>query len=48
MHSHQICTMALDLLSGTRHFCIPHRPYCKLQIRIGLHTGEGLEMSGRN
>ena len=38
-HAAEIATMALDLLSGSSFFVVPHRPQDKLQLRIGIHTG---------
>lgn len=35
----EIADMALDLLSGSTQFKIPHRKSEKLQIRSGAHTG---------
>ncbi|XP_054287526.1 uncharacterized protein LOC129003258 [Macrosteles quadrilineatus] len=38
-HVSEIATMALDLLAGSLHFPVPHRPAEHLQIRSGIHTG---------
>ncbi|KAG8330393.1 hypothetical protein J6590_064845 [Homalodisca vitripennis] len=38
-HVSEIATMALDLLAGSLHFPVPHRPAQRLQIRSGVHTG---------
>jgi len=38
-HASQVAHMALDLLTGTENFVIPHMPGEKLKIRIGIHTG---------
>ncbi|XP_050503628.1 soluble guanylate cyclase gcy-33 [Diabrotica virgifera virgifera] len=38
-HISEIASMALDLLSGSRQFKIPHRKSERLQIRSGAHTG---------
>ncbi|CAG7827522.1 unnamed protein product [Allacma fusca] len=39
LHAGEICTMALDLISGVKIFRIPHRPEETLSIRIGINTG---------
>ena len=39
-HAGEIATMALNLLSTVRDFKIPHMPTKKVQLRIGIHTGE--------
>nr|XP_015838387.1 PREDICTED: receptor-type guanylate cyclase gcy-7 isoform X3 [Tribolium castaneum] len=38
-HVCEIASMALDLLSGSKQFKIPHRKTERLQIRSGAHTG---------
>jgi hypothetical protein len=38
-HIVEICDMALDLLDEVSRFKIRHRPYEKLMLRIGIHTG---------
>ncbi|CAH1108441.1 unnamed protein product [Psylliodes chrysocephalus] len=38
-HVTEIASMALDLLSGSKQFKIPHRKSERLQIRSGAHTG---------
>ncbi|XP_037085079.1 uncharacterized protein LOC119105708 [Pollicipes pollicipes] len=38
-HAAEVAHMALDLLTGTENFVIPHMPGEKLKIRIGIHTG---------
>ena len=38
-HIKEICSMALDLLDEVSKFKIRHRPYQKLLLRIGIHTG---------
>nr|XP_040578040.1 uncharacterized protein LOC121126774 isoform X2 [Lepeophtheirus salmonis] len=38
-HAAEIATMALDLLTRSSTFIIPHRQGEKLQLRIGIHTG---------
>ncbi|KAK9744756.1 Adenylate and Guanylate cyclase catalytic domain [Popillia japonica] len=38
-HISEIASMALDLLSGSSLFKIPHRMSEKLRIRSGIHTG---------
>jgi class 3 adenylate cyclase len=35
----EIATMALDLLSATSQFKVPHSQNETVQIRIGIHTG---------
>lgn len=39
----QVAQMSIALLAAIRIFKIPHLPAEKLQIRIGLHTGKGIE-----
>ncbi len=39
-HAGEVSTMALDLLSTVSNFKIRHRPNTKLQLRIGIHSGE--------
>jgi len=39
-HAGEIATMALNLLSSTRDFTIQHLPNRRLQLRIGIHTGQ--------
>ena len=39
-HAGEIATMALNLLSSTRDFTIQHLPNKRLQLRIGIHTGQ--------
>jgi hypothetical protein len=38
-HSMEIARMSIDLLNATNNFVIPHMPQNKLQLRIGIHTG---------
>lgn len=38
-HVSEIASMALDLLSGSTQFRIPHRKSERLQMRSGAHTG---------
>ena len=38
-HVKEICDMALELLSKTSSFTIPHMPDLELKLRIGIHTG---------
>jgi len=38
-HVSEIATMALDLLTGSSVFAVPHRPEGRLQIRSGIHVG---------
>lgn len=39
-HAGEIATMALNLLSSTKDFTIQHLPNRRLQLRIGIHTGQ--------
>ena len=39
-HAGEIATMALNLLSSTRDFTTQHMPNKRLQLRIGIHTGQ--------
>ena len=39
-HAGQIATMSLHLLSAMIDFKIRHLPDVKLQLRIGMHSGE--------
>ena len=41
-HAGEIARMSLDLLSSTTTFRIPHLPDCKVQLRIGIHSGKFL------
>jgi len=47
-HAGEIATMALNLLSCVKDFTIPHMKHKKVQLRIGIHTGNilGLKMAG--
>jgi len=38
-HASEIALMSLDLLAGVSSFCIPHRPFEKIKIRIGVNSG---------
>lgn len=38
-HSSEIAFMSLDLLYSVSSFCIPHRPYEKIKIRVGVNSG---------
>ena len=38
-HAREIARMSLRLLEAVKTFRIRHRPNKKLQLRIGLHTG---------
>ena len=46
-HAGEIATMALNLLSSTRDFTIQHIPNKRLQLRIGIHTGQSHSCRGR-
>ena len=41
-HAGEICTMALDLMSFMPTYQIAFRPDEKLELRIGIHTGNVL------
>ena len=41
-HAREIARMSLRLLEAVKTFRIRHRPNKKLQLRIGLHTGNYL------
>ena len=38
-HAGEIAKMSLDLLSATNTFKIKHKPESRLQLRIGIHSG---------
>lgn len=38
-HASEIAFMALDLMASVTNFCIPHRPFEKLKIRVGVNSG---------
>lgn len=38
-HAGEIALMALYLLSCVKDFTIPHMKHKKVQLRIGIHTG---------
>ena len=38
-HCNEIASMALEILEGVKTFYIPHDVNQKLNIRIGIHTG---------
>ena len=38
-HSREIARMSLSILQAVNTFVIKHKPDIKLEIRIGLHTG---------
>ena len=38
-HSREIARMSLSILEAVNTFVIKHKPDIKLEIRIGLHTG---------
>ena len=40
-HADEIAKMALDLVAAVRQVSIPHMPNERLQLRAGIHTGEG-------
>ena len=39
-HAGEIASMSLHLLSAILSFTIRHMPETKLQLRIGIHSGE--------
>lgn len=39
-HAGEIGLMALNLLSCVKDFTIPHMKNRKVQLRIGIHTGD--------
>ena len=39
-HASEIASMSLCLLNAVKQFSIRHRPLDKLQLRIGIHSGE--------
>ena len=44
-HASEIATVALKALSAGFVFKIAHLPEKPLEIRIGIHTGDGLTLS---
>lgn len=38
-HAGEIAAMALNLLSCVKDFTVPHMKTKKVQLRIGIHTG---------
>lgn len=47
LHAANIASMALELLSEVRSFKIGHRPNDPLRLRIGIHTGKLMPLTGR-
>eukprot|EP00057_Strongylocentrotus_purpuratus_P030127 XP_780785.2 PREDICTED: uncharacterized protein LOC575279 [Strongylocentrotus purpuratus] len=43
-HVKEIATMSIDLRSAVKQVHVPRSPSIKLQVRIGLHTGESLRV----
>lgn len=42
-HAAEIAGMALHLIAGvTQDFVVPHRPNHKIELRVGIHSGESL------
>lgn len=39
-HAGEIASMSLDFLNEMKSFTVKHKPDEKLEIRIGIHTGE--------
>jgi len=39
-HAQEMSLLALELLDSVKNLVIPHLPHQKLQLRIGLHSGE--------
>lgn len=46
-HTGEIATMALDLRSAIKQVQVPHDPDRKLELRIGIHTGEKITVALR-
>ena len=44
-HAGEVSTMALELLSHCGHFTISHMPHVPMRLRIGLHTGRGVNQT---
>ena len=42
-HSREIARMSLSILEAVNTFVIKHKPDIKLEIRIGLHTGNHVQ-----
>ena len=40
-HPREIARMALKMVEAVKTFPIRHRPDEQLQLRVGVHTGEG-------
>jgi class 3 adenylate cyclase len=38
-HASEIAFMSLELLAGVSNFFIPHRPFEKIRIRVGINSG---------
>ena len=38
-HASEIAFMSLDLITSISSFYIPHRPFEKLRIRVGVNSG---------
>lgn len=38
-HASEIAFMSLDLITSVSNFYIPHRPFEKLRIRVGVNSG---------
>lgn len=43
-HAKEVAEMSFELLRAIRTFRIPHLPNEKINIRVGLHTGNGISM----
>ncbi|EDO34544.1 predicted protein, partial [Nematostella vectensis] len=39
-HAGEVVTRALDIPSLMTHFKVRHQPQMKLQLRVGLHSGD--------
>jgi len=47
-HAREIARMSLKLLLSIDSFEVPELPDYKLQLRIGLHSGQWLDTTGHN
>uniref|UniRef100_A0A8C4N8N8 Si:ch211-215j19.12 n=1 Tax=Eptatretus burgeri TaxID=7764 RepID=A0A8C4N8N8_EPTBU len=44
-HAHEIAKMALDLITAVRQVPIPHSPNERLQMRVGAHSAQKIQIS---
>ena len=42
-HSVEVCDAALEILEATRQYDVKHMPETQIKIRIGIHSGMGME-----